>query len=165
MKKILVVLLCLLVVTGCDSKKVNMDDYDAIFNTFLNRKTSLVNNYSVGYKYYLPTGVRVVESKDYNEKLYYNGYNYNQTKFSASETNDFFDLDFRKLPFGRVDYESFEQVPPQPKHFGEMIDLARQNNLIPVLYLESQNIMDLPGTTERFESMGVRVIRGLDELE
>ena len=29
--------------------------------------------------------------------IYYNGYNYSQTKFSASETNDFFDLDFTKL--------------------------------------------------------------------
>lgn len=47
----------------------------------------------------------------------------------------------------------------------ELIDLAHQNGLIPVLYLESQNIMDLPGTTERFENMGVRVVTSLDELE
>ena len=76
MKKILMVLLCLLLMTGCDKKDVNMNDYDAILNTFLNNKTSLINNYSVGYKYYLPTGVRVLESNNYNEKLYYNGYNY-----------------------------------------------------------------------------------------
>jgi len=47
----------------------------------------------------------------------------------------------------------------------EMLDLAQQNNLIPVLYLESQNIMDIAGTTERFESMGVRVIKSLEELD
>ena len=46
----------------------------------------------------------------------------------------------------------------------ELISLAKQNDLIPVLYLESQNIMDLPGTTERFESMGVRVVKSLEEL-
>ena len=76
MKKIVMVILCLLLMTGCDKKDVNMNDYDAILNTFLNNKTSLINNYSVGYKYYLPTGVRVLESNNYNEKLYYNGYNY-----------------------------------------------------------------------------------------
>lgn len=47
----------------------------------------------------------------------------------------------------------------------ELIGLAQQNGLIPVLYLESQNIMDLPGTTEKFESIGVRVIKSLDELK
>lgn len=46
----------------------------------------------------------------------------------------------------------------------ELIGLGKQNGLIPVLYLESQNIMDMPGTCERFESMGVRVVKSLDEL-
>ena len=75
MKKIIAILLCLFIVTGCDNK-IDMNNYDLIVNKFLNKNTSLVNNYSVGYKYYLPTGVKVVESKDFNEKLYYNGYNY-----------------------------------------------------------------------------------------
>ena len=46
----------------------------------------------------------------------------------------------------------------------ELLELAQQNDLTPVLYLKSQNIMDLPGTTERFESMGIRIITNLDEL-
>ena len=75
MKKIIAILLCLFIVTGCDNK-IDMNNYDLIVNKFLNKNTSLANNYSVGYKYYLPTGVKVVESKDFNEKLYYNGYNY-----------------------------------------------------------------------------------------
>ena len=75
MKKIIAILLCLFIVTGCDNK-IDMNNYDLIVNKFLNKNTSLTNNYSVGYKYYLPTGVKVVESKDFNEKLYYNGYNY-----------------------------------------------------------------------------------------
>ncbi len=47
----------------------------------------------------------------------------------------------------------------------ELLDLARQNDLIPVLYLESQNIMDLTGTIEKFESNGIRVIKSLNELK
>lgn len=47
----------------------------------------------------------------------------------------------------------------------ELLNLAKQNDLVPVLFLESQNIMDLPGTTERFESVGIRVIKKLEELD
>ncbi len=46
----------------------------------------------------------------------------------------------------------------------ELIGLGKQNGLIPVLYLHSQNIMDIESTTEKFENMGIRVIKSLDEL-
>lgn len=46
----------------------------------------------------------------------------------------------------------------------ELIGLGKQNGLIPVLYLQSQNIMDIESTTEQFEKKGVRVIKSLDEL-
>ena len=75
MRKILILILCLFVLTGCTSN-INMNDYDSIFDNFLGQSTSLVNNYSNGYKYYLPNGVRVISSDSYNEKLYYNGYYY-----------------------------------------------------------------------------------------
>ena len=47
----------------------------------------------------------------------------------------------------------------------ELINLGKQNGLIPVLYLESQNIMDIESTIEQFENAGVRVIKSLDELD
>lgn len=47
----------------------------------------------------------------------------------------------------------------------ELIDLGKRNGLIPVLYLQSQNIMDIESTTNKFEDMGVRVIKSLDELD
>ena len=75
MRKIVVLILCLFVLTGCSSS-IDINNVDSIFETFLNKKTSLVNNYSNGYKYYLPNGVRVINSSNYNEKLYYNGYYY-----------------------------------------------------------------------------------------
>lgn len=46
----------------------------------------------------------------------------------------------------------------------ELIDLAKQNGLIPVLYLQAQNIMDIENTINTFENMGVRVIKKLEEL-
>ena len=73
MKKILILIICLFVLTGCNKEKVLLNDFDSILDTFLKNNTSLVNNYSKGYKYYLPSGVRVIDSNNYNEKLYYNG--------------------------------------------------------------------------------------------
>lgn len=75
MKKVLSILLCILLLTGC-SNNLNLKSYDSIFDTFLSSESSLVNFNSSGYKYYLPTGVKVLESNDYNDKLYFNGYNY-----------------------------------------------------------------------------------------
>ena len=46
----------------------------------------------------------------------------------------------------------------------ELISLAKQNELTPVLYLASQNIMNIDATTANFESMGVHVIKDLDEI-
>lgn len=46
----------------------------------------------------------------------------------------------------------------------ELIDLAKQNDLRPVLYLHSKNIMNIDGVIENFESLGVTVVKDLDEL-
>lgn len=70
MRKFIILILCLFVLTGCNNA-VNMNDYDSIFKTFLGKETSLVNVYSKGYKYYLPSGVKLVKSNNYNEKLQY----------------------------------------------------------------------------------------------
>lgn len=50
-----------------------------------------------------------------------------------------------------------------PTH--ELVDLAKQNGLIPVLYLHAQNIMDIESTIDNFESTGIRVIKSLEELD
>ena len=76
MRKILILFLFLFILTGCSKSDINKHNYDEIFDTFLSKKTSLVNNYSVGYKYYLPNGVRVTKSNENNDVLYYNGNNY-----------------------------------------------------------------------------------------
>ena len=43
MKKIIAILLCLFIVTGCDNK-IDMNNYDLIVNKFLNKNTSLTVN-------------------------------------------------------------------------------------------------------------------------
>ena len=46
----------------------------------------------------------------------------------------------------------------------ELIELGQENGLTPILYLESQNIMDIESVIKQFESAGVHVIKSLDEL-
>lgn len=47
----------------------------------------------------------------------------------------------------------------------ELLEVAKQNGLIPVIYLQSQNIMDIENTINNFENNGVRVIKKLEELD
>ena len=47
----------------------------------------------------------------------------------------------------------------------ELIGLAKQNELTPVIYLHSQNIMDIENIISGFEKSGIRVVKNLDELE
>jgi len=46
----------------------------------------------------------------------------------------------------------------------ELKELATQNDLTPVLYLHSQNIMDIDNIIKNFTDDGIRVIKNLDEL-
>lgn len=46
----------------------------------------------------------------------------------------------------------------------ELKELAAQNDLTPVLYLHSQNIMDIDNVIKNFTDNGIRVIKNLEEL-
>ena len=65
-----VLLLCLVVLlTGCNIQKVEDNNIDAIIDSVLKKYIELSNSYFDGYKYYLPRGLRLVSKKDYNAKL------------------------------------------------------------------------------------------------
>lgn len=74
MKKFLLILVILVSLSGCMSVSTfNQGDIDLLLNKLLKTKTSLVNTSSSGYKYYLPLGVELLDSNNYNDKLYSNG--------------------------------------------------------------------------------------------
>lgn len=69
MKKI-VLLLCLVVMlTGCSIKMVENSDINTLVDTILSKDVKLANSYFSGYKYYLPRGLKLINKKDYNAKL------------------------------------------------------------------------------------------------
>ena len=59
----------------------------------------------------------------------------------------------------------FASGKQKPSPVKEMIELATQNDLTPVIYLESQNIMDTDNTINRRKSSGIRIITKPHELD
>ena len=69
MKKIVLLLCFMVLVTGCSVKSIQDDNIDSIVESVLTKKISLSNSYFDGYKYYLPRGLRLVGKKGYNAKI------------------------------------------------------------------------------------------------
>ena len=72
MKKI-VVLICILFLTGCSIVRIDTKSIDNTIDVVLSKNNTLYNKIGKGYKYYIPRGVTYIESSDFNDKLYYNG--------------------------------------------------------------------------------------------
>ena len=65
-KKLIICLLMLLLV-GC-KRVYNNDKYiEYVYNCLDNNKSKVINNVSLGYKYYVPRGVKKIHDYDYNQ--------------------------------------------------------------------------------------------------
>lgn len=76
MKRLIVLLSMILLVTGCTLEKIDNQDMDEIIDTVLRNENTLCNTVFEGYKYYLPKGFRLVQKTDYNAELIYEKQNY-----------------------------------------------------------------------------------------
>ncbi len=74
MKKVLMIILPLLFLTGCSN--LNKSTLEQIEKDVLSSKVSLTNQFRNGYKYYLPRDLNVIENLDYNEIITNNKYKY-----------------------------------------------------------------------------------------
>lgn len=73
MKKIFIVLLMMLIVTGCGITHINTNDIDKMTKTILSSDNKLYNRIGKGYKYYRPRGVSYIDTNELNDVLYSNG--------------------------------------------------------------------------------------------
>ena len=67
-KKILLVSILILILSGFEKIYKNSQNYISIINNCLNTKT-ISNDVALGYKYYLPKGVKLIKNYDYNQKF------------------------------------------------------------------------------------------------
>lgn len=65
MKKILILGLALICLTGCVN--ISNSSYEKIAKETLNSKLKIYNTYRKGYKFYLPTGLYIEDSRNFNE--------------------------------------------------------------------------------------------------
>ena len=67
MKKFLVVLIAILILSGCSN--IQSKDYNTLINEAASSKYDIVNTYRTGYKYYAPGNMDISNILDYNETL------------------------------------------------------------------------------------------------
>lgn len=73
MRKIVISLMLMLLVTGCSVVRIDTTSIDNTINVILSKDNDLYNTVGKGYKYYKPRGVTYIDTNEYNEKLYSNG--------------------------------------------------------------------------------------------
>lgn len=76
MKKLSILICLSFLLTGCTVTKVENNTKEEALELALNTNIELFNRVSMGYKYYLPHGMTVLDYDDYNETLYSNSNTY-----------------------------------------------------------------------------------------
>lgn len=70
-KKVLLLTIILIFFTGCTKIEKNNEDYSKYVVATLKEK-NITNNVALGYKYYLPRGVKKIKDYDYNQQFLIN---------------------------------------------------------------------------------------------
>lgn len=73
MKKLGIMLVVCLVLSGCTVVRIDTKDIDNTVSVILSKNNKLYNHVGKGYKYYVPRGVTYIDTNEFNEKLYSNG--------------------------------------------------------------------------------------------
>ena len=76
MKKIILLGLITLILTGCTIVRIDTTSINNIVSVVLSKENTLYNRVGRGYKYYVPRGVTYIDSSGTNDKLYSNGVYY-----------------------------------------------------------------------------------------
>lgn len=73
MKKLIILIGMLFLITGCTVVRIDTEDIDNTINIILSKENKLYNQIGKGYKYYIPRGVTYIDTDELNDKLYSNG--------------------------------------------------------------------------------------------
>lgn len=73
MKKILLLMITCLLITGCTVVRIDTKSIANITGVILEKNNTLYNHVGKGYKYYIPRGVTYIDSVGLNDVLYSNG--------------------------------------------------------------------------------------------
>ncbi len=119
MKRIIFIMILIFLFVGCQN--INDLDYDKIINNVVSSNHKITNQYRTGYKYYLPKGLQVEYSREYNEKL------------SSNKTNYYLFIDFlsyinkKEFTYSINDNAYYSQAINNNKKFG-YIEINEDDN-------------------------------------
>ena len=68
MKKVGLMLLACLVLSGCTAVRIDTKDINNMVSVILSKDNKLYNHVGKGYKYYVPRGVTYIDTNEFNEK-------------------------------------------------------------------------------------------------
>lgn len=119
MKKFLLPLLIILLLTGCSKIDTKTTEYSSIVNTVLSNSNKSVNTASVGYKYYTPVGVNLVYDNEANKE------------FKIRDTNIFLYVDIVSYYYkNNLNYDEIENNNFYSSKFSDgFISIAKENEL------------------------------------
>lgn len=72
-KKVSLLLVILLTMTGCTAVRIDTKDIDNIVDVVLSKENKLYNHIGKGYKYYIPRGMTYIDTNEFNDKIYSDG--------------------------------------------------------------------------------------------
>ncbi len=72
MKKLVLILFLLFLITGCTT--IDEESIENIVSQGMNSNVNISNVTRTGYKYYIPNGMKTIDSQDYNEIIYNDKY-------------------------------------------------------------------------------------------
>lgn len=75
-KLLVLLLITVFLVTGCDIHVINYDSANTIIETVLYNETKITNANFEGYSFYLPQGTKIVDKNEYNIKICDSGHYY-----------------------------------------------------------------------------------------
>ncbi len=73
MKKALIIVICVILLSGCTVVRIDTKSINNIVSVVLSKDNKLFNQIGKGYKYYIPRGVNYLDTTGLNNKLYSNG--------------------------------------------------------------------------------------------
>lgn len=72
-KKIVLIFICLFVFSGCSIDNISNNNIEKNVDLILKKRIKKVNTNAVGYQYYLPKYMSVIDSNEFNQEIYYKG--------------------------------------------------------------------------------------------
>lgn len=135
MRKKVIILCILFLLTGCTVTKVDTTSINKILDVILPNNYNLYNRIGIGYKYYLPRGITYIDSDDTNDLLYSNG---NYYYLYLDEIGYYYNL---KTKY-KVDSTKYYSKKITYKNKSGYLDITKEKNLYLITFVYNHAKME-----------------------